>query len=109
MYCCLQRFFSRFFFGQNQAGAGSTPPTFRMYTTGDIFEALGAEVVMRSQGVGWTGKKVEPGQNKSNGAAKRRQEVSVVEVQVTWVGGCTHVLAWLDSVEVVPQVRRVSS
>ncbi|CAM9156837.1 unnamed protein product, partial [Laminaria digitata] len=82
---------------KNQAGAGSTPPTFRMYTTGDIFEALGAEAVMRSQDVSWTGKKVEPGQSKSNGVARRRQEVSVVEIQVTWVGGCTHILAWLDS------------
>lgn len=91
---------------QNQAGARSTPPTFRMYTTGDIFETLGAEVVMRYRDVSWTGNKVGAGQHKSNGATRRRQEVSVVEMQVTWVGGCTHILVWLDSVE-VPQVRRL--
>lgn len=78
-----------------------------MYTTGDIFEALGAEAVMRSQDVSWTGKKVEPGQSKSNGVTRRRQEVSVMEIQVTWVGGCTHILAWLDSVEVPQVVRRL--
>lgn len=77
-----------------------------MYTTGDIFEALGAEVVMRYRDVSWTGNKVEAGQYTSNGTTRRRQEVSVVEIQVTWVGGCTHILGWLDAVE-VPQVRRL--
>ena len=77
-----------------------------MYTTGDIFEALGAEVVIRSQDVSWTGKKIEPGRSESNGVTRRRQEVSVVELQVTWVSGCTHILGWLDSVE-IPQLRRL--
>ena len=102
--------FLRFFlFGQDQSGAGSTPPTFRMYTTGDIFEALGAEVAMRSRDVSWTCRDAASGQNGPNGAARRRrEEVSIVEVQATWVGGCTYILAWLDSVEVTANATCVA-
>lgn len=100
-------------FHQDLAGVALTPPTFRMYTTGDILEALGAEVMVRSRDVGEGAAgavelgEVEPNTDPSNSAdsdggtstATRRQVVSLVEIQLTWVGGYTHVLGWLDSVE----------
>lgn len=69
---------------QDGAGVTTLPPTFRMYTTGDIFEALGEEVMMRSRRT----------------AAGHRQIASLVEVQMTWINGHTHVLAWLDIINV---------
>lgn len=84
-----------------------------MYTTGDILEALGAEAMVRSReiGDGASGDvelgEVELSTNPSNsadgseggtGAVRRREVVSLVEMQMTWVGGYTHVLGWLDSV-----------
>lgn len=85
-----------------------------MYTTGDILEALGAEAMVRSRDIGeGASGEVELGgvelrtdsstsaddSGDGTGAARRRQVVSVVEIQLTWVGGYTHVLGWLDSVE----------
>lgn len=84
-----------------------------MYTTGDIFEALGADVVVISRDIGGeTEGEVKLGEIESNtgptssadsddsGARTRtRQVVSLVEIQVTWIGGYTHVLGWLDCVE----------
>lgn len=91
-----------------------TPPTFRMYTTGDIVEAFGADVVVRSRDLeGKAAGEVELGEvqlrsdptssagseGSTASATRRKQVVSLVEIQVTWVGGYTHVLGWLDSVE----------
>lgn len=84
-----------------------------MYTTGDIFEALGADVVVRSRDIGGeTEGEVKLGEielgfdptgsadsNNSSTPTRTRQVVSLVEIQVTWIGGCTHVLGWLDCVE----------
>lgn len=89
---------------QDQTGVGSTPPTFRMYTTGDIIEALGAEVVMRARDVERdVAGKVQRGEidvgKGCRGRRAKRQAVSVVEMQVTWVGGYTYLLGWLDVVE----------
>jgi len=98
-----------------------TPPTFRMYTTGDIFEAFGADVVVRSRDLeGKAAGEVELGEvqlqsdptspagsesstsitTTTASATRRRQVVSLVEIQVTWLRGYTHVLGWLDPVEV---------
>lgn len=85
-----------------------------MYTTGDIVEAFGADVVLRSRDIeGETAGEVELGEVRLNSdrmssascdsstasSARKRQVVSLIEIQVTWVGGYTHVLGWLDSVE----------
>lgn len=86
-----------------------------MYTTGDILEAVGAEAMVRSReiGDGASGDvelgevelSSDPPSNSADGseggtgAVRRRKVVSLVEMQMTWVGGYTHVLGWLDSVE----------
>lgn len=96
-----------------------------MYTTGDIFEALGEELVLRSRkaplkstggdtataqkrgGDTEDGGESKVGEetsdiDKRDNTARRRSRVqvaSLVELQVTWVGGCTHLLGWLDLVE----------
>ena len=84
-----------------------------MYTTGDIFEALGAEVVVRSRHIGGeTEREVKLGEieldfdpidlagsDDNRAPARTRQVVSLVEIQVTWIGEYTHVLGWLDCVE----------
>lgn len=87
-----------------------------MYTTGDIVEALGADAVVRSRDIGGqtTGEvklgeielNVDPtssldaDDSSSTSLTRQRQIVSLVEIQVTWIGGCTHVLGWLDCVDV---------
>lgn len=87
-----------------------------MYTTGDMVEALGAEAMVRSRDIGEAAsaevklgeveRSADPSSSADadsdggNGAARRRQVVSLVEIQLTWVGGYTHVLGWLNSIEV---------
>lgn len=86
-----------------------------MYTMGDIFEALGADLVVRSRDIrGNTEGEVKLGEielnidpissadsdNSRTTPTRTRQVVSLVEMQVTWIGGFTHVLGWLDCVEV---------
>lgn len=85
-----------------------------MYTTGDIFDALGADVVARYRDIGGeTEGQVDLGDielnvdptssadfdKSSTTRTTPRQVVSLVEIQVTWIGGYTHVLGWLDCVE----------
>lgn len=85
-----------------------------MYTTGDIFDALGADVVARYRGIGGETEgqidlgdielNVDPTSSadfdkSSTARTKQRQVVSLLEIQVTWIGGYTHVLGWLDCVE----------
>lgn len=85
-----------------------------MYTTGDIFEALGADAVVRSRDIGGeTDGEIMLGDiqlsidptssadfdDSSVTPTRTRQVVSLVEIQMTWVGGFTHVLGWLDCVE----------
>lgn len=97
----------------------STPPTFRMYTTGDIFDALGEEVMLRFRdkhaaepfsaedgttvgqsalGFDENCRYSSPSSPPSSCSRPRRvrQIASLVEIQVAWVGGCTQLLAWLD-------------
>lgn len=89
-----------------------------MYTTGDIFEALGADVLVRSRVIGGESEgevklgEIELNMDPASSAdpdcsrspsttpTRSRQVVSLVEIQVTWIGGYTHVLGWLDCVEV---------
>lgn len=82
------------------------PPTFRMYTTGDIFEVLGEEVMVRSRD-GEVKSAEEEGTMESKSSdshdprsSRKRHVVSLVELEVSWVGGHTHLLGWLDNVEV---------
>lgn len=85
---------------QDYDGVALTPPTFRMYTAGDIFEAFGAESIVRYRVAGGgTARAAETGepQAKDSIAARRRQVVSVVEIQVTWRNGYTHVLGWTET------------
>ncbi|CAM9655828.1 unnamed protein product [Discosporangium mesarthrocarpum] len=78
------------------------PPAFRMYTTGDIEDALGERALCRvrkdvhgvvgscSDAGGGRGREVGHGSNPAVEVA------SLVEVQVTWVQGKTHVMGWVD-------------
>lgn len=107
-------------FRQDEAGVESTPPTFRMYTTGDIFEALGEDVMLRCRDGGGNNNMEEgevapvyksptPTPRLSTGGGVEhspparpllgRQVVSLVEIQVVWIGGQTHLLGWLDVVQ----------
>lgn len=87
-----------------------------MYTTGDIFDALGEEVMIRSrddmrlQGEGETpgarrrgylgeamsSSDYSPYRSPAASSPRRREIASLVELQVTWIGGHTHLLGWLD-------------
>lgn len=73
-----------------------------MYTTGDVFEALGEDVMVRSRDTIVDGPREQAGGGpcgRVSPTVRRRQVVSVVELQVTWVGRYTHLLAWLDFVQ----------
>ncbi|CAM9126849.1 unnamed protein product [Scytosiphon promiscuus] len=87
---------------EDHDGVALTPLTFRMYTSGDIFEAFGAETVVRHRdaGGGLEGE-AEVGEFKANDTATgmRRQVASVVEIQATWRSGHTHVLGWMETEE----------
>ncbi|CAM9689284.1 unnamed protein product [Ectocarpus sp. 13 AM-2016] len=99
---------------KDRAGAALIPPTFRMYTAGDILDAFGNDAVVRSRDIasgetsrGAALEEVEgSGSDDSSSAASDtsgtatagpRREVSIAEIQITWVDGYTHVLGWLDS------------
>lgn len=73
-----------------------------MYTSGDIFEALGADVIVRyrdTEGECAAEAEVVEPDFTDTVATMRRHVVSVVEIQVTWRSGYTHVLGWLDGGE----------
>ncbi|CAM9362249.1 unnamed protein product [Ectocarpus fasciculatus] len=100
---------------KDRAGEALIPPTFRMYTAGDIFDAFGDDAVVRSRDIAsgdtWRGAALEEieGSGSSDDSsstasdtsgsvtARPRWEVSLAEIQVTWVNGYTHVLGWVDS------------
>lgn len=105
---------------QDQAGEESIPPTFRMYTTGGIVDAFGREATLRTRaGIFPTPEEVildvapesamddrgasvrEPTDAGASHAARvsvRRELASLVELQVAWAGGYTHLLCWLDHI-----------
>lgn len=99
---------------QDRAGVALIPPTFRMYTTGDIFDAFGDDAVVRSRDIaseetsrGTALEEVEGSSSDDSSstasdisgsvATGPRREIYIAEIQVTWVDGYTHVLGWLDS------------
>lgn len=85
-----------------------------MYTAGDIFDAFGDDAVVRSRDIasgetsrGAALKDIEGNSSDDSSStasdtsgsvtARPQREVSIAEIQVTWVDGYTHVLGWLDS------------
>ncbi|CAM9498582.1 unnamed protein product [Ectocarpus sp. 12 AP-2014] len=99
---------------KDRAGVALIPPTFRMYTAGDILDAFGDDAVVRSRDIasgetsrGAALEEVEGSSSDDSSStasdtsgsatAGPRREVSIAEIQVTWVDGYTHVLGWLDS------------
>lgn len=87
-----------------------------MYTIGDILDALGEEVMLRSRDGGGENlaedgerratnqfrstviddRRNTNGQGALESPRRKRQVASLVEVQAVWVGGHTHLLGWLD-------------
>ncbi|CAM9593885.1 unnamed protein product [Choristocarpus tenellus] len=100
-------------------GEGFVPPTFRIYTMGDIGEALGPAMVRRRalERLGGPGRSTPYaylGHRKEarvsgckrwgfrGGAAV--QVASLTELQVTWAGGRTHLLGWVDCQDILEEV-----